>query len=220
VSGDTHALVLRLLERLLNVKQLWNDLQYKCDFTYVQMWFRYAAYAQDPSDIYKFMNHNEIGITFPHFYALWASWLIRINQVGQAKKVYELGRSRVNHRQIEAVCQQIAEQHRLDNENNDPSKTAGRRVALAPRGSAKVVLGGPKSSENANPQLKNTFSVFEDAPTGPAGPTTVPSVLGAWESLAPKARDKKKILLLLESGQPQHLYLIQLLSLLWLATQR
>lgn len=79
--------------------------QFKNHIPYIKMWLLYVcAYlllgplthlqadsAKDPSDIYKFMNHNDIGTLCPLFYAAWAFSCQTNRAFKQAKEILQLG---------------------------------------------------------------------------------------------------------------------------------
>ena len=74
--------------RELMVSQLLQDPRY------VQMWLDYAALVQNPLDIYRFLDHNGVGVQSAKLYVAWAMYLELCKRYPEVEALYHTAKQR------------------------------------------------------------------------------------------------------------------------------
>ena len=71
-SGESHVLQLvPLLEE--TTRRFRHDARYKGDLRYLRLWILYAKYVDSPREIFRFLEHNDIGTGMSSLYEEWAA---------------------------------------------------------------------------------------------------------------------------------------------------
>ncbi|BBN17333.1 checkpoint serine/threonine-protein kinase [Marchantia polymorpha subsp. ruderalis] len=91
-AGGAQSELLKLLEGC--TRQFHKDELYRNDVRYLRVWVQYADCCTDPSDVFAFLEANEIGQTFALFYEAYATSMEVRRNFKKADEIYRLGISR------------------------------------------------------------------------------------------------------------------------------
>jgi hypothetical protein len=121
-TGDKMAgNVVALLQRC--TRKFQSDQRYKNDVRYLQIWIKYIDTVHDPSDIFSFLEANEIGKDLAVTYTSWALVLeLKKGMYAEAYSKLEEGQKRRAKpvEQIQTALQQF--QHRMNKRTMDAIK--------------------------------------------------------------------------------------------------
>ncbi|XP_076017622.1 mitotic checkpoint serine/threonine-protein kinase BUB1 beta [Genypterus blacodes] len=78
-----------LLERA--VTKFTEEKKYHNDPRYVDLWIKFAGSCQEPLDIYRYMEAQEIGVLQVSFYIAWSEEYEKVGNTRQADMVYQEG---------------------------------------------------------------------------------------------------------------------------------
>lgn len=88
-AGGSQSHLLPLLEKC--TRQFKDDDRYRQNIRYLRCWLLYANLVRQPDDIFSFLQHNGIGVTFALFYQSWASILVERKQYDKADAIVSKG---------------------------------------------------------------------------------------------------------------------------------
>ncbi|XP_049850767.1 uncharacterized protein LOC126323895 [Schistocerca gregaria] len=89
LNSSVQAELLVLIERC--IQEFAHVIQYKDDIRFLQIWLQYADLIQDPTDLFAFMDSNQIGVTHAIFWKAWGSVMESRKNWRQAEKIYQKG---------------------------------------------------------------------------------------------------------------------------------
>jgi hypothetical protein len=123
-TGETRSgYVVELLQRC--TRRFQNDSKYLNDIRYLQVWVKYIDTVHDPSDIFEFLEINEIGKDLALLYTTWALVLeLKKGMYSEAYNKLEEGLKRRAKpvEQIQFALQQF--QHRMNSRTMEAMKDA------------------------------------------------------------------------------------------------
>ena len=129
-TGETMSgKVVALLQRC--TRRFQSDPRYKNDVRYLQIWVKYIDTVYDPSDIFSFLEANEIGKDLALLYTSWAFVLeLKKGMFSEAYNKLEegLGRRAKPVEQIQCALQQF--QHRMNRRTIEAIKDAALDPAM------------------------------------------------------------------------------------------
>jgi checkpoint serine/threonine-protein kinase len=185
-SGQsTESGIARLLERCTT--QFKNDKQYKSDPRYLRVWLAYSTYSDSPLEIFRFLQHHDIGQDLALYYEEYAAVLEKVNRKRKADEIFQIGLLR-EARPVDRLRRRYAEfQRRLETSPPDAQEPT------TPPAPLRKVLGTTKPLSTAGARGGSTLGprpkmqVFADTeePEGPPGSA-------GWESIGTLAERKKE----------------------------
>ena len=209
--------IVELLQRC--TRRFQNDPRYKNDIRYLQVWIKYIDTVHDPSDIFNFLEANEIGNDLALTYTSWAMVLEmkkgmyaeaynkleeglkrRAKPMEQIQLALQQFQHRMNKRTMDAMTDVPVESsvpmHSLKSERREfgDEITKSRRLVkpAVPTSSAFSVSRGvarPTSTQATTSANKGGFSIFIDS-NGQTESEAAPSA-PCWNYL-PGEREKVK----------------------------
>ncbi|KAJ5067900.1 mitotic checkpoint serine/threonine-protein kinase bub1 [Anaeramoeba ignava] len=81
--------IINLFER--STRELLKYQEIKNDIRYLKIWLEYADFCEDPTDIFKFLKHNKIGLNHSILYITFAHILESKGKTEFAMKIFEEG---------------------------------------------------------------------------------------------------------------------------------
>lgn len=88
-QGERKTALADILEQC--TKNLFQFQRYRNDVRYLRIWIQYADICNDPSDIFKFLESNEIGQGCSLFYEAYATFLEFRGKYNNADQIYQDG---------------------------------------------------------------------------------------------------------------------------------
>lgn len=168
--------------------------QYKTDIRYLRLWILYSKYIDQPRDIYRFLEANDIGTTSASFYEEWATIEEASRQFKEAETIYMLGihrrsepLSRLKKRKDAFLARMVHNQTAIEDEASPASDAATIRPALGGRSG----LGGHQSAGATAATSKPNgaaFAVFSDDQSSASGAQSREG--GSWSDIG--TRDSRR----------------------------
>lgn len=154
-------------------KELFHLPKYKGDVRYLRIWIQYADLCNDPTDIFKFLESNEIGQGCSLFYEAYATFLEFRGKYNSADQIYQKGIAMKAQpadklrKKFEAFQNRMAKriQNRMqDGEDLNLQEEEGLRNFGLQHGTVQHPRGiqRPETNENLRPANGETLDVFAD----------------------------------------------------------
>ena len=207
VGGKQQVELLPLLEQCTKeITDAHLDM-YRDDLRYLRVWMKYAHACRDPSEIFNYLQHRNIGQNYSLYYEARAAFYEIKGYHTKAMDTYHEGISRLAQPRERLQSKLEEFQHRMhkrimrnmkrgDCGDSPASQPAPERHALASvnTGLAPAALGGRdvaggQSAGNAGTSNRNHLQVFEESPSAARGGDQY-KVL--WTNLGTQTSDRRE----------------------------
>ena len=176
--------LVEILERCIDCIMKYD--QYKQDPRFMKIFLRYAHYTDEPNDVFKFMESNEIAVTLAAYYEDYTAYLESINRPKKCAIVYERGISR-RARPLERL-----KRHYHEFLERQAAKPAVVNEQTSPQPAKRGILGQDRPQVAATPAMgQNSRSKIQVFTDNTVQEDQGPGDSNKWESIG-TFRSRKK----------------------------